>query len=217
MRDTGSYVVDRTGGSERAAGWAAIATAVAGAGYAVSFVVLKHAGLSALCLLLAPLLSTFVLVALYGRLRAADPVLALWVLALGFASAIGASVHGAYDLANVLHPPSTLVDLPNPVDPRGLLTFGGSGIALLAVAWLIARTPAFPGWLAPAAVLLGAVLVLTYLGRLIVLDATSPLVLGPALLAGVLSPLFYLGIGLWFLRGPVTADAAEAEAPNRSE
>src|SRR5438105_10801903 len=41
-------------------------------------------------------------------------------------------IHGAYDLANVLHPPtSPAVDFPNAVDPRGVLTFGLAGIALI--------------------------------------------------------------------------------------
>jgi polyferredoxin len=47
--------------------------------------------------------------------------------------------------------------------------------------------------------ILGVVLVVTWLGRLIVLDATSLLVLGPALVAGVLSPVFFLLLGAWLL------------------
>jgi hypothetical protein len=46
----------------------------------------------------------------------------------------------------------------------------------------------------------GLALLVTYLGRLIVLDANSPLVLGPALVAGVLSPILYLAVGAWLLR-----------------
>ena len=186
---------------ERLAGWAGIVTGVAGAGYAVSFVILKTTSLSAFLLLVAPLVSTLVLVALYGRLRRVEPGLALWVLVIGIASAVGASVHGGYDLANALHPPATTSDLPSAIDPRGLLTFGGSGLALLAASWLIARTGEFPSWTPPAAFVLSVALIVTYLARLIVLDANSPLVLGPALVAGVLSPILYFGIGLWFVRG----------------
>jgi hypothetical protein len=191
---------------ERLAGWASILTAIAGAAYALAFVVLKNPGLSALFLLIAPFASTLVLAALYGRLRAAQPGLARWMFVVGLVGAIGASVHGGYDLANVLHPPATPSDLPNAVDPRGLLTFGVGGVALLAVSWLMARSSQFPSWTPPAAALLGLVLILTYLSRLIVLDASSLLVLGPALVAGILSPLFYLGLGLWFLRGPASHD-----------
>jgi hypothetical protein len=42
-------------------------------------------------------------------------------------------------------------------------------------------------------------LVLTFLGRLIVLDAGSMLVLGPALVSGLLSPIFFLLLGAWLL------------------
>lgn len=185
---------------ERLAGWAGIVTGVVGAGYAVSFVILKTTTLSALFLLVAPLVSTLVLVALYGRLRRIEPGLALWVLVIGIASAVGASVHGGYDLANALHVPSTSSDFPSAIDPRGLLTFGGSGLALLAASWLIARTRDFPSWTPPTAFVLSVALILTYLARLIVLDANSPLVLAPALVAGVLSPILYLGIGLLFVR-----------------
>jgi hypothetical protein len=164
-------------------------------------VVLKSFMLSALFLLLAPLLSTFVLVALYGRLRKVEPGLALWVFVIGLAGAIGASVHGAFDLAIGFHPPATSSDLPSAIDPRGLMTFGASGLALLGASFLLRRAPDFPGWTSPAALVLGAVLVATYLARLIVFDATSPIVLGLALAAGVLSPLVYLGLGAWFLRG----------------
>lgn len=45
--------------------------------------------------------------------------------------------------------------------------------------------------------LLGVVLVVTWLARLVILDAASPLVLAPALVAGLLSPLFFLGLGAW--------------------
>jgi hypothetical protein len=41
-----------------------------------------------------------------------------------------------------------------------------------------------------------------YLGRLIVLDPTSPLILVPALLNGFLAnPIFYVWLGLALLRG----------------
>jgi hypothetical protein len=44
-----------------------------------------------------------------------------------------------------------------------------------------------------------------YLGRLIVLDPTNPLILVPALLNGFLiNPIFYLWLGLALLRGHST-------------
>jgi hypothetical protein len=146
------------------------------------------------------LLSTFVLVALYGRLRLVDASLALWVFAIGLAGAIGASAHGGFDFAVGFHPPVTSADLPSAIDPRGLMTFGASGLPLLGASLLIRRAPDFPAWTSLAALVLGAVLVATYLARLIVFDASNPIVLGLAMVAGVLSPLVYLGLGACFLR-----------------
>lgn len=73
------------------------------------------------------------------------------------------------------------------------------GIALLLLAWLAGRTAELPRWVSPLGMLLGLVLVVTWLARLIVLDATSLLVLGPALVAGLLSPIFFLLLGFWLL------------------
>jgi hypothetical protein len=193
---------------DRLAGWAGIGTAIAGAAYAVSFVVLKNNELSALFLLIGPFLSTLVLVALYNRFRTVNSGLSLWFLLLATVGAIGAGVHGGFDLANQLHPPATTSDLPNSIDPRGLLTFGASGMALLAAAWLAGRTIGLPTWVEPVAAVLGVVLVVTYLARLIVLDANSPAVLLPALVAGVMSPLVYLGLGLWLIRGVMPGASA---------
>ena len=56
------------------------------------------------------------------------------------AGALGAAIHGGYDLADVLHP----YTVPRPmrraqIDPRGMLTFGASGLGLWVIAWLILR------------------------------------------------------------------------------
>jgi hypothetical protein len=84
------------------------------------------------------------------------------------------------------------------VDPRGLLTFGVTGLALILVGSLVGEGR---GWLAYLA---GGLLILVYLGRLIVLTPTSPLVLGPAALAGFLvNPAFYVWLGLWLRRPSV--------------
>jgi hypothetical protein len=107
-------------------------------------------------------------------------------------------VHGGYDLANAIHPPASLpADAPNAIDPRGLLTFGVTGLALLLIGVLVGEGR---GWLAYLA---GALLVVVYLARLIVLSPTSLVVLGPAALAGfIVNPAFYIWLGLWLRRRP---------------
>jgi hypothetical protein len=131
---------------ERFAGVCAILTAIASFLYAVAFVILQNVVLSALFLTAIGLLSSAVLVAVYNRLRETNAPFALWALVLGIAGALGSAVHGGYDLANAINPPSSsaLAELPSPVDPRGLLTFGVSGVALFAVGWLIVVGRRFP-------------------------------------------------------------------------
>jgi hypothetical protein len=189
---------------QRAAGLAALAAAVVGLLYSISFVVVSRlspaAGglLSALFLLLGGLFTIVALAGVYDRRREARPALALLVVVVGSAGALGATVHGGYDLANAIHPPGSLPsDVPNAVDPRGLLTFGVAGLALLLLGLLVgARLGRF-------AVFAGALLVLVYLARLIVLTPSNPLVLLPAALAGfVVNPAFYVWLGLWLRRSP---------------
>jgi hypothetical protein len=183
-------------------GLASILTAIAGIGYAVSFVVLKDPLLSAVFLLLGGLLATPVLVVVREWLREAAPVAAGWAVVLALTGALGSAVHGGYDLANAVHPPAGLnPDVPNPVDPRGLLTFGVTGLALIFLGLLIARSGRIPRWLGYLAWLNGVLLVLLYLGRLLILDPANLLIVIPALLTGfLLNPLWYAGLGVWLLR-----------------
>jgi hypothetical protein len=191
--DTTSY--------ERFAGICAILAGLVGLLYSISFVVLRSNLLSALFLLLAGLFGTAALVAVYQRLRETDASFALLGLVLGAIGGFGAAIHGGYDLANALHPPATLnADLPNAIDPRGMLTFGVAGLGMWVTAWLIVRGGALPRSLGYLGYLLALLLVVIYLARLIILDATSLLVLGPALLAGfIVSPVWYVWLGatLW--------------------
>jgi hypothetical protein len=184
---------------ERFAGWLSVLAGIAGVGYAVAFVVLKNAQLSALFLTLAPLLAIGGLVAVFERVRSIDAGFATVALSLGVFGSLAASSHGAYDLANVLHPPASVPDVPFAVDPRGYGTFALTGLSLVLLAWLAGRTSDLPGWVSPIGMVLGVVLVITWLARLIVLDATSLLVLGPALVSGLLSPIFFLLLGAWLL------------------
>jgi hypothetical protein len=186
-------------------------TGVVGFLYALSFIVISRSApatgalLSALFLLLFGLTASAALTALYQQLRRVDPAFALWALLLGMAGSLGAAIHGGHDLAVALHPPTALnTDAPSQVDPRGLLTFGVSGIALFVASWLLGRLPGWPAGLSILGYASAALLVVLYLGRLIVLDATSPVIVGPALLNGfVLQPVWYvwLGLTLWRAHG----------------
>ncbi len=90
--------------------------------------------------------------------------------------------------------------LPNETDPRGLLTFGATALALFIVAWLILRGAEFPRGLAYLAFVSAVLLVVIYLGRLIVLNPKSPVLLVAALLFGfVVNPAWYVWLGLVLL------------------
>jgi hypothetical protein len=196
---------------ERFAGVCTILAGIVNFLYAVAFVVIARNAptiggtLSALFLLLGNLLITTTIVALYYRLRAVDGAFALWALLLGLMGALGATIHGGYDLGNAINPPAAvssdlaagLAALPSQIDPRGLTTFGLMGIALLVIAWLMGRSKDFPTGLRYLGYLLAVLFILLYLGRLIILDPTNPLLLGPILLAGfVVNPAWYIWLGL---------------------
>jgi hypothetical protein len=174
---------------------------VSGFLYAVSFVIVARsapalgAGLSGFFLLVGGILGASALLGLYELLQANGGGYARWALVFGLAAALAATLHGGFDLANAIHP-SGQSTLPSEVDPRGLGTFGLAGISLLAFAFLIAREKSLPRSLAYLGYLSGVLLVLVYLARLIVLDASSPLILAPAALEGfVVNPAWYIWLG----------------------
>jgi hypothetical protein len=194
---------------EHWAGLAAIAAGIGGIVYAVAFLggVVLGANpalgmlVASIALMLGGVLSLVVLVAVYRRVSAVSHGIALIGLALALMGSFGAVVHGGYDLANVLNPPAadviTDAGLPSPVDPRGLLTFGVSGLGLLVLAAEARRSRALSRRVSNLGVLLGLMLVIVYLGRLIVLVPTNLLVAVPAAFTGViLAPVFYILLGL---------------------
>ncbi len=189
---------------ERFAGLSAILSGAAGLGYAISFIFLRDVLLSALFLTLLGALAIAGLLGTYFRLRETDQPFALFALVFTFLGAIGACIHGGYDLANAIHVPPAAVQqvavLPNQVDPRGLLTFGFGGVGLFVVAWLIVSGGQFAKSLGYLGYVSAFLLIVLYLGRLILLDPTNPIIAYSALLNGVvLSPVFYiwLGYALW--------------------
>jgi hypothetical protein len=192
---------------DRFAGASAIVSAALTLLYSIAFVIVSRTSaelgpaLAALFLTAGGVIGSAVVVGLYGRLRDVQPGFALWALLLGFTASAGSFVHGGFQLANAIHPPQTVVgaDLPSEIDPRGLLAFGIAGLATLVFAWLIlsAGGQRFSLRVGYTGVVFGVLLVLTYLGRLVVLDPSSPLVLLPAALSGfVVGPLWYLWVGL---------------------
>jgi hypothetical protein len=198
---------------ERFAGLCTVLAGIINFLYAVAFVIIARSApelgglLSALFLLLAGLLITTTITALYYRLRETEPAFALWALCLGMIGALGQAIHGGYDLGNVINPlaasadvAAALASLPSQVDPRGLTTFGIMGIALLVIAWLMSRNGTFPRNLAYLGYALAILFIILYLARLIVFNPANPLLLIPVLIAGfIVNPAWYiwLGISLW--------------------
>jgi hypothetical protein len=191
----------------RFGGLLAILAGLSGFLYSLAFIVISRSNpelgslLSALFLMLGGLFATAVFVALHGRLQSINSGFAMWALLLGLFGAAGSVIHGAYDLANALHPPDNLANLPNDVDPRGILTFGLTGIAILIFVWLSSQSNTLPGGLRYVGYALGIALVVLYLARLIILDATHPVIVIFALLAGfVLNPIWNIWLGTVFRR-----------------
>lgn len=194
---------------ERFAGGAAFAVAIGGVAYSIAFVLALKAGsepaltTSFVLLLLGGILGAAVLVGLYLRLREAEPGFAMLGLLLGAAGTLGSAIHGGFDLAASIDPGTAPAGLPNAIDPRGLLTFGLTGLGVLVLASSIRRTAGMPsglGWLGTA---LGILLVLIYLGRLLIVDPNNPLLLGLAAVTGIaVHPAWFVWLARTLRRRP---------------
>jgi len=187
-------------------GLVAWAAALGGVLYGLTFVVLDNVAASAALLLIGGLLTTLILVALGGSVASRGEQAARWAVGIGVIGAVGSLLHGGYDLANQIHPPLipgavSPSDLPSQVDPRGLATFGLVGLAFAALGALMRTVDAYPPRLAGLAVALGAIMIIIYLGRLIILDPDNPVV-RLALAAGLIANTAFLGwLGTVWRRG----------------
>ena len=182
--------------------WEAILAGVSAFAYAYFFVIAKDVTMYSLSLLLLGIFSIKVMIALFARLKKVDEDFARVAMILGVIGGAGMAVHGGYDLANAINPPALVnTDLPNQVDPRGLLAFGFTGFAILKFSWLMAKDSYFPEGLRWIGFLSGALLVVIYVARLTVLNPANPVLLYPVLINGfVLGPLWYLWLGKVFRR-----------------
>ena len=192
----------------RFGGYGGILTAISSLLYAVFFLLVKgpaHDLLPPLLLAVGGLLASAVLTALYGLVRDADPLFALWGLALGLLGQLGTLIHGVHDLAQVLVPTPAnapdLTPLPNQLDPRGLLAFGLTGVSAFILSWLIVRNGMLPRGLGYLGCALGVLLVALFLGNLFTNDPSSLFVLVPGGLASlVANPAWLLWLGVSLLR-----------------
>lgn len=171
--------------------------------YSVSFVIIARnnqglgAGLSGFFLLVGGLFGASALLGLYERLQTSAGMYAAWALVFGLAGSIVATLHGGYDLAVAIHPPNQTINFPSPVDPRGLGTFGLTGLSILAFSYLMQRDRGFPTALVGIGYASGILLVLIYISRLTILEASSLLVLAPAGIEGfIVNPIWYAWLGL---------------------
>lgn len=188
---------------EKWAGIDSILTGISAFLYALSFIVISQNNpelgslLSALFLTLTGLFSVKPIVELYNRLKGLDEKWAFWTMLFALAGALGATVHGGYDLANAINPPTeNIIGFPSQIDPRGLLTFGVAAIGLGFFSWLITKSKEFPKNLGLLGALSATLMMVLYLGRLIVLSPSDPIIVWPASINGfVLGPLFYIWLG----------------------
>lgn len=193
---------------DRFASVAAVVVGLGGIAYAIAFVIVLRSApkgadvIRALLLIVGGILTTAVLIAVYGRIRATDPPFALWAIVVGFAGALASALHGGYDLGLLAHKiPGAGIRGPHPVDPRGLATFGFTAVALAVISWLILRGGGFDRRLAYVGFAAAVLLVIIYVGRLTIYNPKNPFLLAVALLSGfIVNPVFFVWLGLQLRR-----------------
>jgi hypothetical protein len=187
---------------QRTAGLAALLAALGGILYGYFFVIVGNVALASALLMLGGLLLTLIVVALGSSLEEVNRPLARWAIGVGSLGAVLSVIHGGYDLANQIHSPGASAgEFPNPADPRGLATFGLTGIAVLILGRLMSRSADYPRGLAGAGQALGLIMIVIYLGRLIILDPSNPVVRVALTLGVIANTVFLVWIGRHWLSG----------------
>jgi hypothetical protein len=187
---------------------AAYVTAVLGIVYSVAFVTVVEQGsrwaqwTAAATLTAGGLVAVPVIVAVTTLLgeRRDRATLAGVARTIGTIAAVMTSLHGAYDLAALAEPASATAGDISPVDPRGFATFALAGLATIVIATLARADSRFPRWLSAVGLGLGVALVATWLGRLTVLDPTTPWLRISTAIAAALNPVVYVGFAAAFRR-----------------
>lgn len=179
----------------------AFGAGLSGLAYAYYFVIAQDPLFSSIFLTLSGIFALKVFVGLYLKLKGVDEGYASLMAVLGILGGAGTLIHGGYDLANTLNPAVTQLTL-NPADPRGLLAFGVTGLAIFKASWLMSRSKNFPANLANLGYLSGVLLLVVYLGRLIVLDPGQPVLRYPILIEGfIVNPVWYIWLALSLKKG----------------
>ena len=190
--------------------WASISsylTAAAGFLYTITFYWLNHSNSHAAALLnnkfllLAGLFGIAVFLQLFIDLRETNLGLAAWALTLGILGLAGSLIHGGYGLATTISAPAGAAAAVNPVDPRGLLTFGLTGLALVAFGYLMAKNSRYGTNLAYLAKLVGVLLLAIYILRLWSPDSATTLYKDIGAVVGlVLAPILYIKLSQVFAK-----------------
>jgi hypothetical protein len=172
-------------------------------------------------LALGGLLGFVAVIAIFQRLRATSEAWARLALWFGMFGALLSALHGwsalignptladAFNQGEASKAAATLIaNLPSATDPRGVGTFGLTGLFVLVVGLLMYRTEGMPRRLAYVALVSALLLELTFVGTVayasglgIAVARYLFTVAGP-LQAVVAGPLFYIWIGTILRRTP---------------
>jgi hypothetical protein len=166
-----------------------------------------------LLLALSGVLSLVAIVAIFQRVRVVSEAWARLALWFGMFGALLGGLHGWSDLvhnpivarafgqADTAAAANFIASLPSTVDPRGVGTFGLTGLAILLIGLLLYRLEGIPRRLADIALAAALLLELTFIGSVLYAsgDGIAParylfLVAGP-LQAIIVGPLFYIWLG----------------------